>query len=94
MLTAERKSAEEARQRVRLQVACPKNDIQHRRPKKKRRLCVEEPVSPDEGKDSDDETVELKAKVYSPIPVIEHEFTGKVWSSHDCLELSITGCYI
>jgi len=86
MLTAERKSAENARQRVRLQAASPKSDIQHRRTKKKRILCVEEPVSPDEGKDSeDDDTMELKAKVHSPIPEIEHEFTGKSWGKENLL---------
>lgn len=88
MLSAEKVSAESARlKRVRLPISSPKNDIQHRK-KKKRSLCADDTGSPAEVEDSGDETVELKGRVTTPRPEVEPEYTGEAIAGRDSTSMS------
>ncbi len=86
MLTSEKQSAESARlKRTRLLISSPKNDIQHRK-KKKRSLCADDTGSPAEAEGSGDETLELKGHHMNSSPShIDHEYTGEDRVSHDCV---------
>ena len=86
MLTAERISADKARERVRSPDPPRTDDIQHRSSKKKKVLCVDDGGSPDIGRESDEETMEMKGSILSLPTALEHEYTGK------CVSISNTAC--